>query len=221
MDCIYLAAGLSVRMKREIPKQFMTLLGKPIMVYALEVLENLDAVESIYITYNPDFKKLYEDVIKAYNLSKCELVVGGGTRQESVMCGLQRVKSERVLIHEAARPMITSDFIKRLINFDDKAVVPTIPVPFTVSAGGDFMEAELDRSKLHNIQLPQLFDTETLIRAHKLAQEQQHYATEDGILVFRLGEKVRFVQGLENNIKITTPFDLILAESILMGAEQW
>jgi len=208
-------------MKKAIPKQFITLLGKPIVVYALEVLEKLDSIESIYVTYHPDFKKLYENAIEAYNLSKCKLVAGGKTRQESVMCGLEHVKSRRVLIHEAARPIITVDFIKRLIGFDDKAVVPAIPIPFTVSQGGDYMEAELDRSKLHNVQLPQLFDTETLIKAHKLAQKQKYSATEDGILVFRLGEKVRFIRGLENNIKITTPLDLILVESILRGEERW
>jgi len=221
MDCVYLSAGLSVRMKRAIPKQFITLLGKPIIVYGLEVIEKLDSVESIYVTYHPKFKKLYEDAIKAYNLSKCKLVAGGKTRQESVMCGLKHVKSEKVLIHEAARPIITVDFVKRLMGFDEKAVVPTIPIPFTVSQGAEFMEAELDRSKLCNIQLPQLFDTETLIKAHELARKQQYSATEDGILAFRLGEKVRFVPGLENNIKITTALDLILVESILRGEERW
>lgn len=221
MDCVYLAAGLGVRMKKKMPKQFIMLLGKPIMVYALEIMEGVDLIDSIYVTHHPDFKKLYEDVMGAYNLSKCKLVPGGKTRQESVSSGLQHARSTKVIIHEASRPIITADFVISLTKFDNKAVIPTIPIPFTVSQGHKFMEAELNRSELHNVQLPQLFDTKTLIRAHELAQKQHYSATEDGILVFRLGEQVRFVQGLENNIKITTPFDLILAESILMGGERW
>jgi 2-C-methyl-D-erythritol 4-phosphate cytidylyltransferase len=208
-------------MGKPVPKQFLRLFGKPIMIYALEILEKLETIDSIYITYNPEFRRLYEDTLNAYNLSKCELVPGGSSRQESVLNGLKRVKTNRVLIHEAARPMITVEFVQKLLKYEEKAVVPTVPIPFTVSQGGDYMEAELDRSKLHNIQLPQVFDVQTLLKAHELAQKEKYLATEDGLLVFRLGEKVRFVPGLENNIKITTSFDLILAENIFIGNQQW
>ena len=219
MDCIYLAAGLGVRMRKRIPKQFLSIYGKPIMIYALEVLEKISGIERIFITYHQDFRKDYERVIEDYNISKCILIEGGETRQESVWNALQMVESERVIIHEAARPFITAEFVSELMEIDEKAVVPTIPVPFTVSMGNEYMTAELDRSKLHNIQLPQIFDTDTLVRAHKKAIEEGYIATEDGILVFRLGEKVRFVKGLENNIKITTPLDLVIAENLLRGIE--
>ncbi|MBO8150944.1 MAG: 2-C-methyl-D-erythritol 4-phosphate cytidylyltransferase [Candidatus Marinimicrobia bacterium] len=219
MDCIYLAAGLGVRMRKRIPKQFLNIYGKPIMIYALEVLEKISGIERIFITYHQDFRKDYERVIEDYNISKCILTEGGETRQESVWNALQMVESERVIIHEAARPFITAELVSELMEIDEKAVVPTIPVPFTVSMGNEYMTAELDRSKLHNIQLPQIFDTDILVRAHKKAMEEGYIATEDGILVFRLGEKVRFVKGLENNIKITTPLDLVIAENLLRGIE--
>lgn len=219
MDCVYLAAGLGIRMRKKIPKQFITLYGKPIMVYALEVLEKISEIDRIFVTYHPDFREDYERVIEDYNISKCILVSGGETRQESVWNALQMVESKRVIIHEAARPFITAEFVLELMKVDEKAVVPTIPVPFTVSVGNDYMTAELDRSKLHNIQLPQIFDTNTLVEAHKKAIKEKYIATEDGILVFRLGEKVRFVKGIENNIKITTPLDLIIAENLLKGIE--
>jgi len=219
VDCIYLAAGLSVRMKKTLPKQFLTLLGKPILVYALEVLEKVDFIENILVIYHPEFKSLYEEIIKDYNISKCTLVEGGRTRQESVFNGLKHVKTKRVIIHEAARPFITTDFITELANYDEKAVVPTIPIPFTVSEGQKYMQRQLDRSVLHNIQLPQIFDTETLIKAHKATKDEDFAVTEDSMLVFRSGEKVLFVGGLENNIKITTPLQLIVAESLLKGAE--
>jgi 2-C-methyl-D-erythritol 4-phosphate cytidylyltransferase len=148
------------------------------------------------------------------------LVEGGRTRQESVWNGLQKVKSRRVLIHEAARPFISKEFLLDLLANNEPAVVPTIPIPFSVAGGETYMEQELERSKLHNIQLPQLFDTEVLRRAHQKARQENFVAFEDGILVFRMGEKVRFVEGLENNIKITTPLDLVIAESLLKGVYQ-
>jgi len=168
MDCIYLAAGLGVRMRKRIPKQFLNIYGKPIMIYALEVLEKISGIERIFITYHQDFRKDYERVIEDYNISKCILTEGGETRQESVWNALQMVESERVIIHEAARPFITAEFVSELMEIDEKAVVPTIPVPFTVSMGNEYMTAELDRSKLHNIQLPQIFDTDILVRAHEI-----------------------------------------------------
>jgi 2-C-methyl-D-erythritol 4-phosphate cytidylyltransferase len=220
MDCIYLSAGLGVRLKEAKPKQFITLLGKPIFIYALEVLERVDEVEKILLMFHPDYRRMYEKYLKNYNLSKIELVEGGKTRQESVWNGLQKVNSKRVLIHEAARPFISKEFLLDLLEYRESAVVPTIPIPFSVAGGETYMEQELERSKLHNIQLPQVFDTHVLSRAHLKAQQENFIAFEDGILVFRFGEKVRFVEGLENNIKITTPLDLVIAESLLKGVYQ-
>ncbi len=221
MDCIYLAAGLGVRLEKKIPKQFYKILGKPIFIYSLEVLEKIDCIETIYMTFHPDFKNTYLRIIEKYNISKVVLINGGETRQESVWKALQHIKNEKLLIHEAARPLITSDFINNIIRYNNKAVVPTIPIPFTVSEGDKYMTGELDRSKLHNIQLPQFFDRKTLITAHKKAQEENYTATEDSILVFRLGEKIKFISGMENNIKITTPLDLIVVENLLKGVERW
>jgi len=220
IDCIYLAAGLGVRMNRPLPKQFIPLLGKPIIVYSLEVLENVAEIQRILVVYNREFRSMYEEMLLNYNLSKCTLIEGGATRQESVSRGLDTVLSSQVIIHEASRPFITVKFVQSLFAFSgEKAVVPVVPIPFTVSVGGDYMTAELDRSQLHNVQLPQLYDTEVLRRAHQKARRENYLATEDGILVFRLGERVRFVPGRESNIKITSPLDMIIAEYLLREAE--
>jgi 2-C-methyl-D-erythritol 4-phosphate cytidylyltransferase len=208
-------------MNHTIPKQFLPLLGKPIIAYSLEVLETVPEIDRIIVVYNKDFRSMYEELFDNYNLTKCLLIEGGDTRQDSVWRGLNAVESEKVLIHEASRPFITPDFIQSIFIYpDEKAVVPVIPIPFTVSVGNQYMTAELDRSTLHNVQLPQLFDAKTLRNAHELARRENYIATEDGILVFRLGEKVRFVTGSENNIKITTPLDLIIAENLLRGIDK-
>jgi len=216
MDCIYLAAGVGKRLKKEIPKQFFKINGKPILIYALEVLEKIQWIENIYVTYNTNYRDLYEQAFEDYNISKVVLTEGGETRQESVFKALQKVNTEMVFIHEAARPLIFESFIENFQNYKDEvAVVPTIPIPFTVSEGNNYMSGVLDRSRLHNIQLPQLFNTEVLKQAHLKAKNDGFEATEDSLLVFKYGNKVKFIEGYENNLKITTPFDIVIAEQLL------
>lgn len=220
MDCIYLAAGLGVRMKENKPKQFINLLGKPVFIYALEVLESVDKIERILLMYHPEYKDIYQKYILNYNISKVVLVEGGLTRQRSVINGLKEVKSERVIVHEAARPFISKEYIDELLKHKDNAVVPTIPIPFSVSIGSEYMEGELDRSKLHNVQLPQVFNADILLKAHLKAENEKFIANEDGILVYRFGKKVKFVNGIENNIKVTTPLDIVIAEKLIKGIYQ-
>ncbi len=218
MDCIYLAAGLGKRFNHELPKQFFKLNGKPILIFALEVLEKIEWIENIYVTHNSDYRELYEKVFEDYNIAKVVLVEGGETRQESVSKALTHVNTSKVFIHEAARPFIFESFVSSFNNYlNEVAVVPTIPIPFTVSEGEDFMTGILDRKKLHNIQLPQLFDTQILRGAHEKAVEEGFEATEDSLLLFKYGHKVKFIEGTENNLKITTPLDIIIAEQLAGG----
>jgi len=218
MDCIYLAAGIGKRFNHELPKQFFKLKGKPILIFALEVLEKIKWIDKIYVTHNVDYRELYEKVLEDYNISKVVLVEGGDTRQESVYKALSHVTTKKVFIHEAARPFIFESFIGSFANYlNEVAVVPTIPIPFTVSEGEDFMTGILDRKKLHNIQLPQLFDTQILMASHKKALDEGFEATEDSLLLFKYGHKVKFIEGTENNLKITTPLDIIIAEQLAGG----
>jgi 2-C-methyl-D-erythritol 4-phosphate cytidylyltransferase len=218
MDCIYLAAGIGKRFKKELPKQFYKLNGKPILIYALEVLEKIDWIDKILVTHNKDYKELYVQAFEDYNISKVVLIEGGKTRQESVYKALEKVKTQKVFIHEAARPFIFESFVNSFNNYvSEVAVVPTIPIPFTVSEGDEYMTGILDRNNLHNIQLPQMFDTEVLKDCHKKAIIDNFEATEDSLLVFKYGHKVRFIEGIENNIKITTPLDILIAEQFLGG----
>lgn len=214
VDVIILAAGAAKRMGEEMPKQFLRIGGKPIMIYAVEVLKKVDLFDRFILTTLPGYEDHYEDLIKTYNLKNIELVEGGGTRQESCYLALERVKTKRVFIHEAARPFITVEFVKEIMKYDDPAVVPVLPIDYTVSIGDEYMTQTLDRKMLRNIQLPQFFDTEILRKAHRKAKEDRFFATEDSTLVFKLGEKVRFVTGLKGNFKITDQHDLFVARKI-------
>ena len=220
MNAIILAAGAAKRMGKDIPKQFLRIGGKPIIIYVMESLMRADCFDRFIVTTLSGYEQHYRELINTYNLKDVELVSGGATRQESCFIALKNVTSPRVFIHEAARPFITEEFIKRLVSFPDVAVVPVLPIDFTVSAGGDYMTKVLDRSELRNVQLPQVFETETLIRAHEKAREEGFFATEDSTLVFRMGGRVRFVEGLRENFKITDEYDLFIAEKIKQAKDE-
>lgn len=216
MDAIVLAAGRGVRMQLGYPKQFLKINGKPCFIYVLEVLNNCPAIGTIYMTCHADYMEEYARYAEMYHIRNAVMIAGGATRQDSVRLALEHVTSERVLIHEAARPLISVDFVDEILAcVGEEAVVPTIPISFTVAQGGEYMECELDRSKLHNIQLPQVFDTHCLRQVHERALQDGYRATEDGMLAFHYGVRVRFVRGRESNIKVTTPLDVKMVEKLL------
>jgi len=214
MDAVILAAGAAKRMEQEVPKQFLRIGGKPIIIYVMEVLRKAEIFDRLVVTTLRGYEAHYDELIKTYHLTDVELIAGGSTRQESCRLALTKVRTDRVLIHEAARPFITADFVRRLVAYPDRAVVPVLPIDFTVSAGGDFMTKILDRGELRNIQLPQVFETKTIVAAHERARADGFTATEDSTLVFRMGIPVRFVEGLRENFKITDRFDLFVAERL-------
>lgn len=219
MDAIILAAGSGLRMNSNTPKQFLRIKGKPLFIYSLELFNKCSFIDKIYITCNKEYMDLYKEFITMYDIKNTECIEGGSTRQESVYKALSHINTPKVIIHEAARPLIDLEFMNSIfsvdINAEIDAVVPTIPVKFTVAIGKDFMESELDRTKLHNIQLPQIFNKEVLFNAHKKALTDNYEATEDGMLVFHYGGHVKFVEGRESNIKVTTKLDIELIENLL------
>jgi len=199
-------------------KQLYRIGGKPMLIFSLEQLLKQREIDRVLITCPHDRVNEIQSVVSEYQLSPCEFIAGGETRQESVLLALQHVTGKRVLIHEAARPLVTSLLIARVLReTSEDAVVPTIDVPFTTSIGGDYMEGELDRKKLRNIQLPQVFDTAVLKQAHQQAAKDKQEATEDSMLVFRAGHNVRFVEGDPQNIKVTLPIDLVIAKALIFS----
>ncbi|WP_433779247.1 2-C-methyl-D-erythritol 4-phosphate cytidylyltransferase [Flavobacterium anhuiense] len=217
MDAIILAAGSGLRMNSNTPKQFLRIKGKPLFIYSLELFDKSEFIDKIYITCNKEYMELYNEFISMYDIKNVECIEGGSTRQESVYKALSYVNTSKVIIHEAARPLIDLEFLNSIysVNVDADGVVPTIPVKFTVAIGDDFMESELDRSKLHNIQLPQIFNKDILLNAHENAIRDGYEATEDGMLVFHYGGRIKFVKGRESNIKVTTQLDIELIENLL------
>jgi 2-C-methyl-D-erythritol 4-phosphate cytidylyltransferase len=216
------AAGLGRRMKASVSKQYLQLNGKPVLAHTLDVFEKCSLIDEIVLVINPEEQQLCQDqVIGVYSYSKIKLVAGGETRQESVYAGLKAVNQQTriVLIHDGARPLISESVICKSIEETIKyrATVVGVPAKNTIKVISDdgFVEATPDRNYLVEIQTPQTFDYDLIKEAHQKALESGVSGTDDAFLVEWLKVPVKIVVGDYTNIKITTPEDLTIAESII------
>lgn len=214
---LLLAGGKGTRMKNEIPKQFLLLAGKPIIMHTLERIEKVKGIEEIVIVCEEQYIEKIEEYKKDYRLKKKILYASAGkTRQESVYNGLKLIKENNIIIHEAARPFVNKSEFEAIINCEEDNVTYTYPIPYTVLKMQDeFINGVLNREELVNIQLPQKFETKTLIEAHEKAIEEGKLFTEDASLVYNYtNKKIKTLKGSQYNLKITEPLDLILGEII-------
>ncbi|WP_035355787.1 2-C-methyl-D-erythritol 4-phosphate cytidylyltransferase [Acetobacterium malicum] len=216
------AAGLGRRMNASISKQYLQLNGKPILAYTLDAFENCPLIDEIILVINPDELELCEEqVIGTYPYTKVKLVAGGNTRQESVYAGLKAANPQTriVLIHDGARPLIRESVIRRSIEetIKHRATVVGVPAKNTIKVINEdgFVEHTPDRNYLVEIQTPQTFDYDLIREAHQKALASGVAGTDDAFLVEWLKIPVKIVVGDYTNIKITTPEDLTIAESII------
>ncbi len=219
ITAIIAAAGSGVRMGGGMSKQFRKISGLPVLVRAVGVFSEHPCVDEIYIVTKEEERELTLHMIERYGLKKVEkVVVGGKTRQESVFFGVKALKdTDFVLVHDAARPFVSSELILRTIEAlaDNAAVSAAVPVKDTIKVRtGDFFTATPDRESLYSVQTPQGFHFRVLKKAHEKAAEENFCGTDDTMLAERAGQKVCFVQGDYNNIKVTTFEDFIIGEAI-------
>lgn len=147
---------------------------------------------------------------------------GGATRQESIASGLEEIGTDLVVVHDAARPLVSSALVRRVIDAlaTADAVVPAMPVTETLKkAEGGVVTATVDRTDLWSIQTPQGFRSSLLRRAHEHAARAGINSTDDAGLVEQLGERVTLVPGQLTNFKVTYPDDLELARTVLEARE--
>ncbi len=216
-SAVILAGGIGARMRQDLPKQFLTVGGKPMILHTLERLEKLDEVSEVVVVCHPQYKALLWEHIAAYMLKKPYTVIDGGeTRQESAHLGVQAAKCPNILLHEAARPFVTTEEFRALLAFDAENVTYGLDIPFTVlTRDGDTVDGILERSRLVNIQLPQKFSREKLLSAYARADEEGRRFTEDASLLFYYTkEPVKILEGRPTNIKITNAMDLKTGEAI-------
>lgn len=220
------AAGRGTRMGTTTKKQFLTLNEKPLLIRALERFRTFPSIrEWVIVTGAEDVeetRKLLHTYFSAGDHPPLQVVAGGSERQESVFIGLQTIReSEYVLIHDAARPFVTDNLIRRVMDevIQAGAVVPAIPVKDTikqVDADG-WVTSTPERNSLWAVQTPQAFHLPLIREAHEEAVRLGWTGTDDGMLLEKMGKPVKIVMGEEKNIKITTRFDLIVGRAILEG----
>ncbi len=207
----------------KISKQYLPLGGEPILVHTLLAFEACPSVEEIILAVRKeeiDYCQLA--VVKKFGLRKIkEIVAGGERRQDSVHNALKKVSKDCqiILVHDSVRPFITGEVIRRTIEGAKvhKAVVTAIPVSDTIKEEDErgFVKKTLDRDRLWSVQTPQGFESALLREAYSRAYGDNFYGTDDACLVERMGHPVKVIEGSHENIKITTPEDLIIAEALL------
>lgn len=215
---VIVAAGNASRMGG-IDKVMALLDGEPLIRHTVRAFQQTDVIKEIVIVTRPDLIVPIADVCREFDKVKA-VVVGGDTRQESVIAGLNTL-SEKVklaAIQDGARPLVTWQLIDRVVRAAHtySAAAPAIPVKDTIKlVEGGLVKETPDRSKLKAVQTPQVFDINLLRAALKKATDDEVQLTDDCSAVEHMGMSVRIVEGDERNIKVTTPMDLKIAQMLL------
>lgn len=228
VTAVILAAGKGLRFKTKISKPLVKINSKPIVIYSLNTFSKHPYIKDIVLVVNKLNRKEIIKKIRQYRIRKIrQVVIGGRRRQDSVMNGLKAIdsRSDLVLIHDAVRPFIDKATISSVIKEAQKstAAVVGVPVKSTIKSVKAskrqsvkvkcIVEKTLDRTKLWEIQTPQVFKKDLILEAYRKCANLD--VTDDAMLAEKLGAKVKIVPGSYKNIKITTPEDLVIAEAIL------
>jgi len=215
------AAGKGIRFKRKISKPLVLLNSYPILIHTLKVLARNKLIDSIVLVVNKNDLGKFKNRVRQYNLKKVKKIVSGGaTRRLSVTNGLKAVDKDAdlIFVHDGVRPFIKPKIISETIKLAKKfgAAVVAVPVKSTIKEVGlkDFLvKRTLNRDLLWEIQTPQVFKKDIILKAYNTSKSTK--AFDDASLVEKMGKDVKIVLGTYENIKITTPEDLLFAKAII------
>ena len=220
---IVLAAGAGKRMNSAVHKQYMLLEGKPVLYYALKAFEESEVTEIILVVGAGEEEYCRTEIFGKYGIGKVRAVVQGGReRYHSVYAGLNAAQgADYVLIHDGARPLVTADIIKRSIECvrTGQSCVVGMPVKDTIKILDDdgFAKETPDRRTLWQMQTPQTFPYQLIKAAYaKIIAEDDSTVTDDAMVLEKAaGQRVKVIEGGYQNLKITTPEDLLVASAYL------
>ncbi len=228
LAAIVLAAGKGKRMGSDLPKQYLNLLGKPVLWYALKVFEDSFVDEVILVTSEEEIEYCQREIVERYDLKKVtKIVAGGKERYHSVANGLEAADCDYVFIHDGARPLLDEEMLSRLFSevTQHGTAIAAMPAKDTVKIADDggFAISTPDRSHVWQMQTPQVFSYQPIKEAYEklLASEEELIqkgisVTDDAMVMETFGAlPVKLVAGSYRNIKITTPEDLKIAEAFL------
>lgn len=219
------AAGSGKRMKANKNKLLLELFDKPIFIYTLEVFQRDPNCESIWLAVKEDEQSLMEQLVAEYGITKVRgFASGGAERQDSVRACLEMIPAcDVVLVHDAARPFIDAEVISRLAAeaADSGAAIAGVRVKDTIKKAAIGVITEtVERENLWIIQTPQAFQYSLIKTAAAAASAAGFLGTDEAMLVERLGHPVKIIESNYENVKMTTPDDLIYGKAILESRRQ-
>lgn len=217
---IIVAAGSGKRFGSDTPKQFLEILGRPILSHTIAAFESARSIDNVILVVAADGRSTAQEILTQFPAPKVTTVVSGGkTRAESVQNGFAAVDktSKVVAVHDAARPLVLASEIDNVVERAAErgaACLTSIVTDTIKQISGDTIVSTIDRNTLRRALTPQAFTYEILSEA-LAGNDLDHTATDECFLVEGLGRRVTFIDGSPHNIKITYPEDLVFAEAIL------
>ncbi|WP_288205103.1 2-C-methyl-D-erythritol 4-phosphate cytidylyltransferase [uncultured Parabacteroides sp.] len=225
---LIVAGGKGLRMGGDLPKQFIPLEGKPVLMHTLEAFHRWDALAELVLVLPEDHQSYWNMLCREIGCKVPHRIANGGeTRFHSVRNGLQFLSeeigntSERnekalIAVHDGVRPFVSSEVIAACFDEAEKnrVAIPVMPMIDSLRETDEKGSHPVDRSRYFAVQTPQVFDAELLLKAYE--QEFSALFTDDASVVEAMGEAIHMVTGNRENIKITTPFDLLVAESLIL-----
>ncbi|TVM00582.1 MAG: 2-C-methyl-D-erythritol 4-phosphate cytidylyltransferase [Candidatus Brocadia sp. WS118] len=223
VSVVLVGAGLGLRMGGGVKKPFLQIRGKPIFLYTLERFSQIETIhEIIFVAGQAEIQFLrdqWQDTLDAHKVKK--IVPGGKRRQDSVYNGLCQtgIGVEIVLIHDVVRPLVKKEHIEAVINKakESHAAILAAPMKATVKETGDNLciQRTIPRNNLWMAQTPQGFKRELILKVFNQFKITDREFTDDAEMVEEAGYRVEIVPGADDNIKITTPEDMRIAEALL------
>lgn len=213
---IITAGGIGKRMGSELPKQYISINGLPVLMHTVKAFYAYDSTIQIIISLPKDFVQMWNDLCVKHDFNiKHEIIEGGKERYHSIKNALRKANGEIVLVHDAVRPLVSRQTITNVVEKakSNGAAIPVLPIKDTLRKGTKEISLHQDRSEFWIVQTPQAFKIEILQKAYTIPYSNS--VTDDASLVEAIGEQVSLTEGNEENIKITTPFDLKLVEFLM------
>lgn len=220
VTAVIVAGGKGTRMGAGINKVFMSLLDKEVLYYTLNAFENNKNTDEIVVVTSADDIPRCRELVRRYRFKKVMCITEGGSeRQQSVSAGLEKASGDISLIHDGARALVSDREIDTVINdcINYGAAAVGVPCKDTIKIAGEdgFIKSTVNRETAFLIQTPQAFYTEEIRSLHKKAKMDSFSVTDDCMIAEHYGKRVKISEGSYDNIKLTTPEDVVVAEQII------
>jgi 2-C-methyl-D-erythritol 4-phosphate cytidylyltransferase len=216
---LIVAGGSGTRMKSEVPKQFLDLLGKPLLMHTIEAFTKYDPKISIIVVIPEIWMNLWKERCRKHHFAvEHKLVAGGEIRFRSVQNGLNQIKEDGIVfIHDGVRPLVSEDTIQQCYKtaVEKGNSLPVVPVSESVRKQESNNSKAVDRSKYFLVQTPQTFKVSLIQKAYNQSTTEDF--TDDATVLESMGVIINLTKGNRENIKITYPEDLLFAKAVLTG----